>query len=352
MRKTLGVIAGAILAACGGASQEPKTPATATASVAMPTSEPVEPDPLADVEVDHGGLIGHEDLRSRACGTGPSKDRMYIRAESTLEEFPEALTNRANQATFGPGSVYVNKSNGAVTTLPPNTAVDLLRRVTDHETHKTCSLGVVRIVDAGGPAPRLDARRNTHPKMQDVTGKLYVVTLDDLTSEQTGPSPAEYLAQKQGAQKQESAQARQDAAAVQVEEIKTGRCEDARAAKMQNTAANLGRFFTDGMSSGSDSFMMIDKKIVVATKSGTPVTVDGKSGGDEHLYAIGFDPVRIELKDSTGYPVRTVSPYATVVQSASGGSVDSRTFHANLGEQLQAKVAGSGCTLVVLVRKL
>src|SRR6266852_2196754 len=198
-----------IAAACGGASVDPKAPAPtlapAMAAVATPASEPAGADPLANVEIYHGGLLGHEDLRSRACGSGPSMDRMYLAAERTLEAFPAALTNRVNQATYdGP---TLNVSAGGYAKLPPNTAFDLLRKLTDHETHRACSLGIVRVVDAGGPVPAglslayvVGGGTMERPRPQVVTGKLYVVKLDDLTSEQGAVSPATYMAQQRPGQ--------------------------------------------------------------------------------------------------------------------------------------------------------
>jgi hypothetical protein len=305
--------------------------------------------PDNELKVDVDGSTSTGDLLRLGM---PKTERMYLKTEQTLEEFPEAMTNRANVGTGLPGGGEINKSQGAVASFPPNTVVDVVRRWTDHETHSKCSLGIVRIVDAGGPVPWLDERRNTNPRATDVTGRSFVVSLEDLTNKKIGLSAAEYLAQKSDAHRQQTAQARQDLAAVEADEIKSGRCEGSRAANMQNVAAGLGRLFSDGLSSGQDVFVILDKKIVVATKDGTPVNLDAKTGGDEHLYAIGFKPLRIDLKDSTGYPVRTASPYATVVQSASGGDVDSRNFRANASEQLSARIIGSGCALLLTVKKL
>jgi hypothetical protein len=149
------------------------------------------------------------------------------------------------------------------------------------------------------------------------------------------------------------AQREGDLAATEADEIKTGRCEAHRAAKVQGLATSLGQFFNEGMSGGSDQFVIVDKKIVVATPApGTAVGIDAKTGGDEHLYVIGFKPVRLALTDSTRYPVATKSPYEVVVGSASSRNIDSRNFRANVAEQLSAKITGSGCALVLLVKKL
>jgi hypothetical protein len=283
----------------------------------------------------------------------PSPARRYLKAETTLEEYPDALTNRQNEAR--PGGVYMNKSAGPVTAFPPNTVFDLVRTWPDSENPSRCSRAIVLVVDAGGRVPRTDRRRNVHPIPADVTGRWYVANLDDLTDHQDGPSAAEYLAQQQQAKHQQAAdraaQAQQAAAAVEAEEVRTGRCEQSRASNMQNVAAGLGRLASDGLSGGGESFMVIDKKIIVATPAGTATTLDAKAGGSEHVFLVSFAPMSLDVQ-SAGYPVSAHSPYETVVRSTTGGRVDSRTLHANMGEQLQAKATGRGCALLVLMQQL
>jgi hypothetical protein len=283
----------------------------------------------------------------------PAPTRRYLKALATLEEYPDALTNRANVAQVRGG--YVNQSVGPTTTFPPNAVFDLVRSWPDQETPSKCSRAILRVVDAGGRVPRTDRRRNIHPIPADVTGKWYVANLDDLADHQDGPSAAEYLAQQQQAKQQQAAdqtaQAQQAAAAVEADEIRTGRCEQGRASNMQNVAAGLGRLASEGLSGGGENFMVIDKKIVVATPAGTAVTLDAKAGGSEHVFLVSFAPMTLDVQ-SAGYPVTAHSPYETVVRTSTGGKVDSRTLHANMGEQLPAKVTGKGCALLVLMQQM
>jgi hypothetical protein len=202
------------------------------------------------------------------------------------------------------------------------------------------------VVDAGGPLTWWTG------KTYDVTGKFYLVKLDALNEQPDGPSPAEYLAQQHAQADQRAAQAQARLAAVEADEVKSGRCEASRAAKMQNVAIGLGRLATEGLSGGTDSFALVDKAIVVATPDGATVPLDAKTGGTEHVFVVAFEPTKLDLKDGSGYAVTAPSPYATVVRSATGGQVDSRTVQANVGEHLQAKVTGKGCVLVAVMRQL
>jgi hypothetical protein len=306
--------------------------------------------PANEAKISIDGVTSTGDLLKLGL---PAPARRYLKAETTLEEYPDALTNRQNEAR--PGGAYINKSAGPVTAFPPNAVFDLVRTWPDPETPSKCSRAIVRVVDAGGRLPRTDRRRNIHPIPTDVTGRWYVANLDDLVDHQDGPSAAEYLAQQQQAKQQQAAdraaQAQQAAAAVETDEIRTGRCEQSRASNMQNVAAGLGRLASDGLSGGGESFMVIDKKILVATPGGTAATLDTKAGGSEHVFLVSFAPMTLDVQ-SAGYPVSAHSPYETVVRSTTGGRVDSRTLHANMGEQLQVKATGRGCALLVLMQQM
>jgi len=135
----------------------------------------------------------------------------------------------------------------------------------------------------------------------------------------------------------------------QNEETKSGRCKPANAQVLQEAAVGLKGLF-DAMSTGGDVLRVENSRIVVATEKGTPVET-APMGGEIHVFAIGFDPVSLNVQNS-GYPVATKSPYEIPVRSSTQGHTDSRVMQVNWSDALPVKVLGNGCTLVVVVHKL
>ncbi len=136
---------------------------------------------------------------------------------------------------------------------------------------------------------------------------------------------------------------------IGVDEINAGKCRSERAQILQEATVGLKGLF-DAMSTGGDVFRLVNSRIVVATNEGTAAETD-PGGGEIHMFAIGFDPVSLEIRNN-GYPVQTKSPFEIPVRSSTQGNTDSRVMQVNWGDPLPTKVVGNGCALVVVVHKL
>jgi hypothetical protein len=141
----------------------------------------------------------------------------------------------------------------------------------------------------------------------------------------------------------------EDPSLVGKEEAKSGKCNVDRAQALQRAALGLKQLF-DAMSSGGDWFRIVGTRIVVATERGTPVQLETLVGGEMHVFAVGFDPVRLGIS-SDGYAVGNKSPYEAPVKSTTGTFTTSLAVQANWSDGLPTKVFGNGCTLVAFVHK-
>lgn len=135
-------------------------------------------------------------------------------------------------------------------------------------------------------------------------------------------------------------------------EITSGRCSEARYNILQEALMVVKQLF-DGASSGSsqDLFTILGHDTVVATPEGTSLELSAWLGGELHLFAIGFDPVKLDLRDEKGYAIKTRSVWERLLRGQSEHT-DSRAFVAASGSKYALKVKGKGCAMVLAVRKL
>lgn len=151
------------------------------------------------------------------------------------------------------------------------------------------------------------------------------------------------------AERRAKAQAARDA--VVAAEIKSGRCSGDRYNRLQQAMVVLKHLFDSASSgSGTDYFTIIGHDAVVATPDGTPLEMSDWLGGELHVFAVGFDPVKLDVRDAKGYALTTRSPWERLVGSVSDNT-DSRVLMADSGDKYTLKVKGKGCALVLAVRK-
>ena len=135
--------------------------------------------------------------------------------------------------------------------------------------------------------------------------------------------------------------------AVLTEELVTGHCEAQRAEEMERTLARV--FEKLKAPESGEGFSLIRHQLLVATGDGTNVTLEALAGGALHLFAIGFDPVKLEVRDLHGNEAGLEDPLERTLGEA--GPTASRVVEVNADEKLSVKVSGTGCTLVVTARR-
>jgi len=213
----------------------------------------------------------------------------------------------------------------------------------------------VRIVDAGGAVK---------------PGRLFVAWAGELSpTRPADASPAEQVQkqreveqQKHAAQERErqekmrqeqarKAEVARKAREIPQQEIQSGRCERKRHAQIQQTVQGLSQWFKS-LSDYRATYIFAAHETVIATPSGTEITLSAGLRGEIHFFAVAFDPIKLAVFDRRGNPIQTGSQYETMVKNVvGGGEVDSRMTIANTAEKFRVKVAGLGCALVVAVRK-
>lgn len=150
-------------------------------------------------------------------------------------------------------------------------------------------------------------------------------------------------AQKQWAERKERLQAVAD------DEIKAGRCTDARAGMFQGGAVRIKQLL-DESTSGGDVLVIDGSKILVATPAGVPFSFT-PFGGEVHVFAVSSLPVKLDMRDANNYPVTTGSQFEPVV-AMTGAETDGRALVANPHSAIAGRVVGAGCTLILLVHRL
>lgn len=225
--------------------------------------------------------------------------------------------------------------------LPAGTEVEVLRlwpaltdayRMGEPPENARCTNAIVRVVAAGGKAR---------------TGTLMLAAESDL-------SPTRETTPEQAVKQEDEGQARRDAEYEKGidEEVRRGKCSVARYNVLQKALLQTKQLF-DGASSGSsqDLFTILGHDTVVATPEGTSLELSAWLGGELHLFAIGFDAVKLDLRDEKGYAIKTRSVWERLLRGQSEHT-DSRAFVAASGSKYALKVKGKGCAMVLAVRKL
>ena len=137
--------------------------------------------------------------------------------------------------------------------------------------------------------------------------------------------------------------------AVLTEELVTGRCEAQRAEELERKLARLSEQLKSPDS--GDGFSLIHHELLVATGEGTPVPLEDLAGGELHLFAIGFDPVQIAVRDVHGNSLGLEDPLERTLPGRAGFPIASRVVLVNADDKLSIKVSGTGCTLLVTARR-
>lgn len=135
---------------------------------------------------------------------------------------------------------------------------------------------------------------------------------------------------------------------VAADEIKSGRCTDARAGTFQGGLVQVKQYLD---ASDMGVFVIEDSKILVAASTGTGFTLSPSATGETHVFAISSLAVKLDVRDASGYPVTAQSTLQAVV-AMTGAETDGRVLMVNPGAQVTGRVLGQGCTAVFIVHRL
>jgi hypothetical protein len=218
------------------------------------------------------------------------------------------------------------------TVLPPNSKVQIVRRWPDKVNQ--CTKAIIRVVDAGGKAR---------------PGTLLVADLDQLSTTMVGPSAAEAVAAEEASRARVMEERRQEATARSERESREGRCDPDRSAQLQATLQDAKSLFR-GISDSSELFRLDVYKILAATPNGASVSARVAVGGEIHVFAFGYEKLKLDVKDAEGNSAAIGSPYEMLMSNL-GGSISSRLIQVNSGETFTARLQGLGCVLVAAFRR-
>ena len=83
-----------------------------------------------------------------------------------------------------------------------------------------------------------------------------------------------------------------------------------------------------------------------------PFKVDTGLGGEYHVMAFSFAPVKLTVKDAQNYEVKDESQLADAIRSIFMPiAADGRSFVTNPTDTISASVTGIGCTLVMVMHR-
>jgi hypothetical protein len=303
---------------------------------------------------------------SASCSAPLTKPaRRYMGAEAIAlpagnDPGPSAVSYAGPDARdYADGWSFLNPPNDAVR-LPKNSSVEVVRylrnlRDEDHMRRpggapgprwggargpgpNECSFALVRIVDAGGEAE---------------AGRLYRMPRQVLSEQTAGTSPADQVKQRE--EKQAEAARRMAEA-----EVTSGKCSDAHVDYLRQGLGVLSSYLG---ASSSEVLELGAHAFAVATDTSTPLTLTTGLGGEEHPFAVAFEPFAggylppapsatvFEVLDEQGYPVKTESRLMTIVSSAFNLPTSGYVLQANANATLKMSLKGHGCVLLFVVRR-
>lgn len=257
----------------------------------------------------------------------PKPETRYL-SESTKPVwiFPDALGSLDLSRRVASPPAY------QMTMLPPNSKVQILRRWPGPD--EQCTKAIIRVVDAGGKARQ---------------GALFVVDLDQLSAKLTGPSAAETAAAQEESRALVQETRRQEEAALSAQESKDGRCDANRSAQLQ-AALQVAKSLFQGMSDANEVFRLDVHKILAAKPNSASVSWQAVAGGEIHVFAIGYNKLKLDVEDAEGNSAAIGSPYEMLMSNL-GGNISSRVIQVNSGETFTVRVQGLGCALVAAFRR-
>lgn len=258
--------------------------------------------------------------------------RAYLKSEGRgIKHDPQRRS--VEQGDFDPIPT-VGGMRDRTTWLPPNTAVDVVRRIELRGTGvqgTACGLVAVRVVDAGGAAE---------------PGSVFAIPAGLVADQPSGDSPAEAVQRKRAEGKAAQDERVAAARAVVERELQTGRCSDEHVERLRGGLQLLTA------SIKNDPWLIVAHKFAVATKDGALLSLTAGTAGEHHVFAVAFRKGELTALDAQGYRVGAASDYDALVAGAFNLPTRSAVVTTNAGDELKLKVKGEGCALVLALRHL
>jgi hypothetical protein len=129
------------------------------------------------------------------------------------------------------------------------------------------------------------------------------------------------------------------------DESRSGRCTDEHHAAFEVAVNQAKHVFT-----ASDGWDLVGHDMLPATESGAKLSLRTGIGGETHIFALGFAPLELEVRDRHGYPVTLESNFVQMFLYMSQHS-QSRVVQANMGEEIEIQVKGVGCVLAMAFKR-
>ena len=127
------------------------------------------------------------------------------------------------------------------------------------------------------------------------------------------------------------------------EELRTGRCAPGTAKRFLGFVADIGTKFSYMR---GESWETVDSRVLVLTdKPKELMTIDGR--GEDHAFGLSLSTMQLHVVDSDGNEVQRGSIYQEMVAD----HLVSRSYRAT-GRPFTVSASGSGCAVVVVMRKL
>ena len=236
------------------------------------------------------------------------------------------------QADFDPIPTVAGPRH-QTTWLPPNTSVDVLRRLQLRGTGvegSLCGLVAVRVVDAGGAVE---------------PGTVFALPAGLVVDQASGISPAEAVRRK-NAEVNAAKDARVAGAREAADrEVATGRCSDEHVQRLRDGLQVLGSAIRD------ERWVLAGHKFAVATKDGAALSFTAATPGEHHIFAVAFGKADLSAVDAQGYRVGSSSVFDPMVAGAFSLPTRSAVVTATGGDEMKLSVKGHGCALVIALHR-
>lgn len=265
------------------------------------------------------------DFRGAVTIPLPEPERAYLGPEATELELALATAHGAR---------------GTRLRFPPNTEVEILRRLPDEA--GGCAIRAVRVIDSGGARFPVVTPGATVGRIESA---VFYVPASALNAQpHPGPSASHWVAEQEAAEHaRRRADAEREAAvvtAVADREVQSGRCDPERQARLEQLREHLAMVMRT-----QDRMTLRWHEVVVATPDGVEVEFRPLASGAYHVFAAGFLPMTMVVREPDGSEIASPSPYATVLD-VTGAEGATRLVRANPGERFRVRASGRGCTLL------
>lgn len=145
------------------------------------------------------------------------------------------------------------------------------------------------------------------------------------------------------------------------QEIQNDRCDQRRHGQLQ-ARLHEAKEIRSPLRDSTSGLLLMSHQILPTKPDGTDLEIAATLGGEIHIMAVGYGPLRLDVYDAKGYRSALTSNFrggwpdapdedilANLNQTLRSKQIkldDTRVIHANVGDKIRIQVKGRGCTLV------